>query len=324
MHVDRRLLGWGLFFIVAGAIPLLTRAGSIDPALVGRWASLWPALLIAWGVGLLLRRTPIEWLGGGLSAIVFGLMAGGALASGFAGVPGATGCGGQAGTAFATQSGTLGATGDLEVEFSCGTLTIGTIDGSGWSVQGTETEGRPPRIDASGGNVKIEREGNDLFQGGGRTNWQVSVPRAPELELALTVNAGDASIDLAGANLADASVTVNAGSTRMDLAGVARLGDLNGTVNAGSTTISIPAGGRSVNLSLNAGSLAVCTPAGAPMRVTWGGTLGSNDLADAGLVQVDSRTWTSAGFSEGQPHLELRVSANAGSFSLDADGTCDA
>lgn len=67
--LDRRLLGWGLFFILVGAIPLATRAGLIDPELVSRWPSLWPLLLVAWGLGLLLRRTPVEWIGGALSVI---------------------------------------------------------------------------------------------------------------------------------------------------------------------------------------------------------------------------------------------------------------
>jgi hypothetical protein len=51
MRVDRRLLGWGLFFIIAGSIPLLTRAGYLDANLVGRWASLWPTLLTPGGSG---------------------------------------------------------------------------------------------------------------------------------------------------------------------------------------------------------------------------------------------------------------------------------
>jgi hypothetical protein len=325
MHVDRRLLGWGLFFIIAGSLPLLTRAGTLDPALVGRWPTLWPLLLIAWGIGLVLRRTPIEWLGGALSAIVFGVMAGGALASGFGGVPGVTGCGGATGSAFAPQSGTLGPAGRFEIEFSCGSLTVSTVDGSGWSVDGTETNGRGPSIDQSGDKVQLESDRGNLFQNGtGRSTWNVVVPRAPELGLELTLNAGEGTVDLAGANLASVDLTINAGSARIDLAGAGRLGDLDATVNAGATTIELPAGGRAVNLSMNAGNLTVCVPAGAPMRVTWGGALGSNNLPAAGLVKVDDDTWTSSGFSEAAPHLEVRGRANAGSFTLDTDGTCDA
>jgi hypothetical protein len=40
-------------------------------------------------------------------------------------------------------------------------------------------------------------------------------------------------------------------------------------------------------------------------------------------VKVDEDTWTSVGLDPGQPHLELNVTANAGSFTVDRDGTCD-
>ena len=69
MHIDRRLLGWGVFFILVGAIPLAVRGGFLDAEeRVSSWPSLWPVLLIGWGLGLLLRRTPVEWIGGGVTA----------------------------------------------------------------------------------------------------------------------------------------------------------------------------------------------------------------------------------------------------------------
>jgi hypothetical protein len=57
VRIDRRLLGWGLFLIIVGAIPLLVRGGYLDEALIDDWPSLWPLLLIGWG-SLVLRRTP--------------------------------------------------------------------------------------------------------------------------------------------------------------------------------------------------------------------------------------------------------------------------
>src|SRR6185295_18516367 len=111
MHIDRRLLGWGLFFILVGGIPLAVRTNLISASLVSQWANLWPLLLIGWGIGLLLRSTPIEWLGGALAAITFGVMGGGLLATGASGLPFATGCsGGGATTAFAARTGDLDAT----------------------------------------------------------------------------------------------------------------------------------------------------------------------------------------------------------------------
>ena len=328
MHIDRRLLGWGLFFILVGAIPLATRAGYLDPEVVGRWPSLWPLLLIGWGVGLLLRGTPIGWIGGGIAAIVFGIMGGGLLAAGIAGAPISTGCGGQApGTAFATQSGAFGSEGRLNVELSCGSLTMRPTAGSSWSVSGTESEGKAPRIDVDDNGADVDIEAADrggFFDGARRTDWTVEVPTGAQVGLGVTINAGQGSIALDGANLGPVNLTVNAGSARVLLNGAANLGNVNGTVNAGSAVLGLPSGGRSVNLSLNAGSLAVCLPPGSPMRVAWSGALGSNDLSDAGLTKIDSNTWETPGLNAAAPFLDLRVSANAGSFRLDMDGTCDA
>jgi hypothetical protein len=95
-------------------------------------------------------------------------------------------------------------------------------------------------------------------------------------------------------------------------------------VNAGEGVVSLPAGDRSANLSLNAGDLEVCLPAGSAARVRWSGALGSNDLDQSGLTEIDDDTWVTQGFTETAPHLELRVSANAGSFNLTIGGPCDA
>src|SRR3972149_8168205 len=87
MHIDRRLLGWGAFFVMAGAIPLLVRADLVQRDVMGNWPSLWPLLLIGGGLGLLLRGTPFHVLGGTVSVLTAGVMVGGLLTSGFGGVP---------------------------------------------------------------------------------------------------------------------------------------------------------------------------------------------------------------------------------------------
>ena len=324
MHIDRRLLGWGAFFILVGAIPLAVRGGYLAEEQVSSWPWLWPVLLIGWGLGLVLRRTPVDWIGGGVTAVVLGLMAGGALATGFRGMPIAGGCGDGPGTAFATQRGTLATGGQLNVEFNCGTITLAAADGSDWIVTGSDAGGRGPRVETSGTSVTIETPPGDFFDDRGRNAWTVAVPRAAPLGLGMTLNAGQGTADLAGASVTSASLSVNAGSFRLDLASAAQVGDVNATVNAGDATISLPAGDRSGNMSLNAGNLEVCLPADAPVRVRWSGALGSNDLDQSGLTEVDEDTWVSAGFSETAPHLELRVSANAGSFDLTIGGACGA
>jgi len=325
MRVDRRLLGWGTFFILLGGIPLAVKAGLIDEELLSQWPQLWPVLLIGWGLGLLLRGTPLALVGGAVSAVTFGIMGGGLLVTGFGGIPVASGCtSNEPAVAFASQSGQLGSSGRAEIEFSCGTLTVGTADGSGWSVNGTDRNGTGPVVDTTGGVSLRTKEIREFFGSSGHAVWNVTLPKAPSLNLGVTLNAGEGRVDMAGATIASASITLNAGSLTVDLGNAAGAGDVNATVNAGSAGMTLPAGGRSVNLSLNAGSLKVCVPVGAALRVQWSGALGSNNFDAAGLTKVDNQTWTSSGFNASQPFAELHVSANAGSFELKFGGTCNA
>ena len=325
MHLDRRLLGWGLFFILVGGIPLALRAGLLDEAVIAQWPQLWPVLLIGWGVGLLLRNTPIDWLGGGISAITFGIMGGGLLATGAGGLPFASGCAsGEPAVAFAARTGQLDTTAQVNLDFTCGTLNVGAVDGNTWSLTGSDSDGTGPTVTSTAARVEIEPGDQGGFPGTGRSTWTFGVPRSPALNLGITLNAGEGSVDLAGATIASSTATVNAGKMTIDLASTTTLGDVNATVNAGSASVALPGGERDVNLSLNAGSLEVCLPPGAAIRVDWAGTLGSNNFNAAGLVRVDDSTWTSSGFDASQAHTELHVSANAGSFELQFGGTCRA
>ena len=325
MHIDRRLLGWGLFFILVGGIPLAVRANLLSASIVEQWPNLWPLLLIGWGVGLLLRNTPVEWLGGAVTAIVLGVMGGGLLATGMSGLPLATGCSSnQPMSAFQGRTGDLDSDAQINVEFNCGTLDVATGDGTMWSVAGSDRDGRGPDVTGSSSVVSIRPDSSIGFPGGIRSDWKVTVPRAPNVGFGLTLNAGEGSVDLTGASVSSATITLNAGKLDLNMGAVSRAGDVNGTVNAGAAAITLDSGSRSVNLSLNAGSLQLCVPSGTPLRVRWSGTLGSNNLTAAGLTKVDDSTWTSPAYSPATPGAELNVSANAGSFELRLGGTCHA
>ena len=127
MHVNRGLLGWGVFFIVAGSIPLLVQAGVLDPAAVRQVWQLWPLILIGIGLGLILQRTRAAALGGLVVAATFGILVGGWFAAGFG--PGASfgacGIGGGAPTtSFPTQSGSLTAGSKVMLDLSCGDFDV--------------------------------------------------------------------------------------------------------------------------------------------------------------------------------------------------------
>ncbi len=110
MHVNRALLGWGVFFLVLGSVPLAVRYGLVDASAFDTAWQLWPLLLIGAGLGLVLARTRAAVVGGLVVAATAGLMVGGLVVNGvdeFGG--GFASCGGGgSGTPFAEQRGTLG------------------------------------------------------------------------------------------------------------------------------------------------------------------------------------------------------------------------
>ena len=145
MHVNRGLLGWGVFFIVAGSIPLLVQAGVLDPEVVRQVWQLWPLILIGIGLGLILQRTRAAIIGG---LIVVGdvrdprrrlvrrrVLAGDRArrrAAWAAATPG---------TPFPTQRGTLSPVASVALDISCGDATITSAPGDAWTVDGTSDDG---------------------------------------------------------------------------------------------------------------------------------------------------------------------------------------
>jgi len=325
MRVDRRLIGWGLIFIVGGAVPLAVRAGLLDRDLVARWPELWPLAIIAVGLSLLLSRTTLAWLGTLTAALVIGAMGGGLLATGLGDIPRLSGCSGGSSQAFPSQGGTLADGGRVDVDFNCGTLAVGTAAGAGWTLSGTDGDGRVPLVEMDPNAVTIHPVNDPAgLLGRGRVAWTLTLPQDPTLDLGVTMNAGDGTLDLGPAKIASLNATVNAGSLTTSLGPNAASNAVNVTVNAGSASITTAATAGTFNLSLNAGSLDVCVPKGSAIRVRWSGALASHDWDAIGLVQVDDHTWTTAGFNVGQAHVELDVSANAGSFGLSFGGGCNA
>lgn len=326
MRIDRRLLGWGAFFIIAGAIPLAVRAGYLSrDALVG-WASLWPLFLIGAGLGLVLRRTPAHLLGGAISVLTAGVMIGGLLAVGFNGFPAFGGCGaGTNATAFPDRTGSLSDHGSMQVEFNCGTLDIHTASQDGWSFSGKGPSDQAPVVSADSASVRFNHPNDTFFRvGNPASTWHVVVPQAKAIALSVTLNAGDGTLNLDGANIDDLSLTLNAGSLTANLQAATAASDVSATVNAGSAALTLPASVKSAHLTLNAGSVKVCVPDATAMTISWGGALASNNFDSLGLVKVDDNHWTTAGLATTGHVIDLNVSANAGSFNLEFGGTCNA
>ena len=243
MRVNRGLLGWGVFFIVAGSVPLLVQAGVLDPARVRQVWQLWPLILVGIGLGLILQRTRAAILGGLVVAATFGILVGGWFAVGF--VPGsgfgACGIGGSndAGRAFPTQTGTLQASATVKLDLSCGDATITSATGSAWTVEGTSDDGTPPTI-TSDGDLLVQSPHHSGIDFGHGSRWQVTLPSDGSVQLDLSANAGSIDAALGAMQVPNLSASVNAGSATIDMAEVTGLETLDISANAGSLSLTLP------------------------------------------------------------------------------------
>jgi hypothetical protein len=322
MRVDRRLVYFGIFFIVFGGVLLGARQGWIPAEVVDNLWQLWPVLLIGIGLSIILARGSGAWIGGAFTAAVLGAMAAGILQTGI--VP-FIGCGGgnEAGTSFQSQSGELASNAGFGITFSCGELTVTSVSGSAWALDGQSSDGRTPTVRTTDGGVEIESSHRNVIGfGGGRESWRVSLPNEPTVDLGVTLNAGSGRLELEGARLSSVDTTVNAGSLSVDLRGAAAVASIDGTVNAGSDVVWLPNLPIQGDLTVNAGSLVICAPEGLGLRLNTGDNpISSNDFDRAGLVRVGD-SWETPSYATAEIRTELDVTANAGSLSLNPSQPC--
>ena len=315
MRIHRGFLGWGVFFIVLGLVPLSVTLGWVSGADLGSAWQLWPLFLVGAGVGLILRRTPFEPVGGLIVAVTGGLMLGSFLAVGPSfGVACAAG---TAKPTAASESGVVqqGASADLQA--ACARATAIGAPGEAWQVSwGPSTKDRPQ---ISSGptrlSVRPATSPNVVFVGSG-TTWQATVPAAVT-QLTAEVDAGSFALPLDGMSLERAALRVNAGDMRADFAGSA-VDRIDGEVNVGTLRVGLPAGGGTTGrLAANLSSLVICAPTGLPLWIRTSGGLASFDLP--GMTRSDD-TYETAGFTAGG--TVLQVEANLGSVRLEWGGTC--
>ena len=158
---------------------------------------------------------------------------------------------------------------------------------------------------------------------GKRDSWKVSLPAAPVIDLDMQLNAGSSTVDLGGAALGSYDLELNAGSATISLASVTSIEGIDFGLNAGSIALTLPNLSMTGSIEANAASVKLCAPPGAGLRLRTGESIiAGYDYAGHGLVQ-NGTTWTTPGFETASVQIDLRTTANAGSFTLDPEGGCD-
>ena len=133
------------------------------------------------------------------------------------------------------------------------------------------------------------------------------------------MNAGSASVVLAGATVARVTTDMNAGDLVIDGTG-ASIDRLDASMNAGRARITLASASVEGSISANAGALELCVPSDAALRfeVEEQFTFATN-LEERGLTR-DGDTWTRAGTSD--TVIDLDIEGNAASLTLDPEGGC--
>ena len=323
MRIHRGFLGWGIFLILAGSIPLAVRAGYLSDDQLRNVGSLWPLILVGIGVGLILSRTRYGFVGGSIVAATFGVIVGGLLAGGVAGID-SIGCGPtSSATAFASRQGLLTETGaSVDLDLSCGDLTVLVASGGNWQIEGRDRDGTGPNVNADNDSLSVRSRDDRGFFGalGDRQTWRVTLPDGPRLDTQLTLNAGSSDVNLAGANLGSFETTLNAGSATVDLGAVRQIRDVKVELNAGSIGLTLPSLSVTGSIEVNAGSVKLCTAPGVDVRLqTDESIVASYEFDGQGLIKNGS-TWQTPGFDSASVKVDLHVQANAGSVSLNRSG----
>ncbi len=318
MNVNRRLLYGGVFLVAAGAVMLAAQGDVVGDDVIAQALRLWPIVLIALGVGLLLRRTRFGVAGGMLAAAMPGLLLGGVVvAAPQVGLE----CSDIQPATFVTRQGTFEGPASVELELRCGELSVSTAPGTAWQLEAGNATGAAASVDGSANRLRVvtSDQARPFGPFRGSDAWRLSLPTATSLDLSAEVYAGRARFDLAGAQLGSVQLGVNAADARVDLAR-ASVAHLSMSVNAGSATLYLSAAqDLGADLDVNAGAITICAPSELGLRIRHEGVLSAttyNGLARSG------ETWESPGYSMANHHADVTITANVGSVDMNPVGGC--
>jgi hypothetical protein len=266
-------------------------------------------------VAILVSRSQLAAVGVAATAIVLGLIAGGALAFATGGILDFGDCVGVSSGDLQRQpfNGQLAAGGSVTLRLSCGDLNLVSGAGSSWSLDAAY-RGPAPSVDASSENVTVRAPEGGLR----RQDWTFTAPRDTLQSLNVQADAAQTSLDLSSMHLEDVRVQANAGDLVLVGTGTS-IGDIDVTVNAGRARLTFD-GQVDGSLTVNAGSIDACVPANADLRFEVPTSFAfDTNLGAAGLVH-DGDTWRRAG--SGGPSIDLQIEGNAAGFHVNPPGGC--
>ena len=290
-RVSRGAIFWGAALITMGIVILLIQQGLVDDQLLANAGQWWPLLLIGVGVAVIFAGV-MGSVATALAGVLLGVMAG-ALISGATSIP--VSCGNEASAVQAYQDGSFDASGaEITVDLSCVTFDVAGGPGSDWAVQADEQSTHDMTVTSDSDSLDLHTDAGVVFEG--RRHVALTVPADEGTNLDVSLNAGEATFDLADGRWGELDLTGNASAGTVDLSG-AELDSLGVSLNAGSMSFQLDSDTTigSVDVSANAGSVQVCAPEGMGLQVTFGSEIAmGHNLDEQGFTQ-DGDRWRSPG-----------------------------
>jgi hypothetical protein len=318
--VSRGAVFWGLALITAGIVVLALQQGLLTQDLASQAVDWWPLILIGAGTAIIFSGA-LGVVATAIAGVLVGVLIGGFI-GGAASFP--SGCGtGEPQALRAYEDGTLATGAEVDIDLNCVTLEVSAGADQDWTVSADEETA--DRLEVSADPDRLEVRADDTVTLGSehRLHVRVVVPGGEGTNLSSSLNAGDATMDLAGGRWGEISLSGNAVAMSVDLSG-AEAGDFSGSMNAGSMGISLDEGSSpgSMSLSANAGSFEVCAPDAIGLAITVGENVATgHNLEEAGLTQ-DGDVWRTADFDSADTQIEISFSGNAASLTLNPEGGC--
>ena len=319
MRVHRAFLYAGVFLVALGGVFVVAEAWGVNTAGVLDALRLWPLAIVAIGLAIALRRTPLGFPTGVVAAALPALVLGGAivvapgLPMDYCGTPGEPG-------GVVTRTGSFAGPANVSVHTGCGSLNVVTSPGNAWRLD-AGTSARPPRVESTSSWLSIDSTGPKGWApfDDGRDSWTLTLPTSEVNGLTLDISAGRGTVSLAGADIGRLEVMANAADVSVD-ARTASLSDLSAEVNLGRLSIQLPAQHDLVgSLHVSLGSLEVCTPPGLGLRVTSEAFAGA---VRVGGVQQAGTVWESPDFDTAEHRASLDVNASLGEVQINPIGGC--
>ena len=315
MRLRRGLVFWGLLLIPLGGIPLLARSGVLPADLIADAWRLWPLVLVAFGILLVVGRTRASLAATAIVALVIGSIAGAAFAAGPPWLGTVANCGFVSGgpTTQTDRSGTFDGPASVRLDLRCGSLDLHPATSAGWSVSAT-SRGAVPIVTGSARRLDVTAPTDTHHQ-----DWTIELPKGQLDRLEVTANAGTSKLDLDGIQVGALATTVNAGDVKLSI-GSGAVERIDASVNAGALRIDVGTSGLRGDLTVNAGGIDLCVPGDANLRLTVTDqlTFGHN-LSSSGLTRSGNGPWVREGTG---PAVTLAVEGNAAALTLNPKGGC--